>query len=207
MIGDLENPKCPMGHEMELLQVASGGWRYGCTKCATSYKVQKKAHYGWLSPIRSTKELAYEAAVKRPMQKLLTMAEMSKSPEEIKKGLEAPIGIHYHDDPEPRLTPRVLAELIWLHDDAIALIQQLEANDSQVKKALQDNGFGSLEELFQAYSQVKRERDAAVEDIRRGSRCAACKMFFHNGGRCYGGIYCIPMEFEWRGLPEPTKEA
>lgn len=60
---DMINPQCPMGHDMELLQVASGGWRYGCTKCATSYKVKKRAHYGWLSPIKSTKERAYAAAL------------------------------------------------------------------------------------------------------------------------------------------------
>lgn len=84
---------------------------------------------------------------------------------------------------------------------------KLQSSMGQVAKELKDNGFQTLEELLQAYNQVKMERDAAVEDIRRGSRCAACKQFFHNGGRCSGGSYCVPMKFEWRGLPEPPKEA
>lgn len=58
-----ETPKCPMGHEMELIDVATGGWRYACKKCATSYKADKKAASGWLSPIRSRKDLAYDAAM------------------------------------------------------------------------------------------------------------------------------------------------
>ena len=70
-----ESVLCPMGHEMELFQVASGGWRYGCVACATSYKVLRGKRHGWISPIRSTKKLAYEAAVKRPLQKPLTLAE------------------------------------------------------------------------------------------------------------------------------------
>lgn len=52
-----------MGHEMELIEVATGGWRYACKKCATSYKADKKAASGWLSPIRSRKDLAFEATM------------------------------------------------------------------------------------------------------------------------------------------------
>lgn len=59
-----ETPKCPMGHEMELIDVATGGWRYVCKKCATSYKVNKKATAGWLSPIRARKDLAYDAVMR-----------------------------------------------------------------------------------------------------------------------------------------------
>lgn len=66
-------PLCPMGHEMELIQVAAGGWRYVCTRCATSFKVKKSTSCGWLSPIKSTKERAYEAATKRPMQKPMSL--------------------------------------------------------------------------------------------------------------------------------------
>lgn len=130
-----------------------------------------------------------------------------KTPEEIKKGLEAPIDIHYHDDPEPRLTPRVLAELRWLHDDALAYIQQLEANDSQVKKDMQDYGFQTFEELLQAYSQVKRERDAAVRDIKKS--CVTCRYYevTHNGYDCnyQGACDNIYSAWEWRGVPEPPE--
>ncbi len=68
-------PLCPMGHEIDLIQVAAGGWRYVCTRCATSFKVKKSTSCGWLSPIKSTKERAYEAATKRPLQKPLTLEE------------------------------------------------------------------------------------------------------------------------------------
>lgn len=68
-------PKCPMGHEMALIQIAAGGWRYGCIRCATSFKARKTLSCGWLSPIKSTKERALEAAMKRPLQKPLTCDE------------------------------------------------------------------------------------------------------------------------------------
>lgn len=74
-------PLCPMGHEMELIQVAAGGWRYVCTRCATSFKAKKSTSCGWLSPIKSTKERAHEAATKRPLQKPLTLEELTALPE------------------------------------------------------------------------------------------------------------------------------
>ena len=70
---DKPMPKCPMGHEMALIQIAAGGWRYGCIRCATSFKARKTLSCGWLSPIKSTKERALEAAMKRPLQKPLTL--------------------------------------------------------------------------------------------------------------------------------------
>lgn len=54
---------CPMGHKMEAFKTAGGGWRYGCTACGTR---KGNGHYGWISPLRSTKDLAYMAAQKRP---------------------------------------------------------------------------------------------------------------------------------------------
>ena len=74
-MADKPVPKCPMGHDMELFQVAAGGWRYGCVQCATSYKAIKRRSYGWLSPIKSTKERAYEAAIRRPPKKPITCDE------------------------------------------------------------------------------------------------------------------------------------
>ncbi len=74
-----ETPKCPMGHEMELIEVATGGWRYACKKCAMSYKTGKKAASGWLSPIRSRKDLAFKAAMMlatEPEMRPLTLEEV-----------------------------------------------------------------------------------------------------------------------------------
>lgn len=72
-----------MGHQMELFQVASGSWRYGCLECATSYKAIKRRQYGWISPMKSTKARAKEAAMKiyeqMTIRKLLTKEEIIDS--------------------------------------------------------------------------------------------------------------------------------
>ena len=63
-MSETKAPKCPgCGGDMELFQIAAGGWRYGCIACATSFKSIKRQRYGWVSPIKSTKERAYSAAV------------------------------------------------------------------------------------------------------------------------------------------------
>lgn len=56
-----------------------------------------------------------------------------------------------------------------------------------------------INELEAENARLKRERDAAVKDIYLNSRCAACKKYFKNGGKCSGAVFCIPLEFEWRG--------
>lgn len=83
--------------------------------------------------------------------------------------------------------------------DALALIQQFEADNAE-----KDKRIGGLEKEIAA---VKRERDAAVKDISRGSRCSVCKKFFKNndGVGCSGGVYCIPLNFEWRGVCPDTE--
>lgn len=71
-----------------------------------------------------------------------------------------------------------------------------------------------VEESLECIRQIKRklaaveqERDAAVKDISRGSRCTVCKKFFKNndGVGCTGGVYCIPNNFEWRGVCPETE--
>lgn len=142
------------------------------------------------------------------------MVEMSKSPEEIKKGLEC----CSKTDKCPEC-PYIGEDYCAMKKDvdALAYIQRLEANDSQVKKALQDNGFDSLEELLQAYSQVKAERDAAVSELPQ--HCWNCKYHrdkpIEETDDCGRTIHiycdadcCFPDEnssWEWRGLPEPPK--
>lgn len=87
---------------------------------------------------------------------------MNKTPEEIKKGL-------WHCMNVPGCGGCAYWEGVEtcckVEADALAYIQQLESNDSQVKKALSDNGFASLEAFLQAYNQVKTERDAAIEEL------------------------------------------
>ena len=86
--------------------------------------------------------------------------------------------------------------------DALSLIQQLEANDSQVKKALQDNGFRTLDEFLQAFSQVKRERDALFYEAK--NLCGSCEnTFVHVSDEpclsCING-YGEKNNWKWRGL-------
>lgn len=80
---------------------------------------------------------------------------------------------------------------ISLGEDAIALIQQLEAENA---------------ELLEKIKQLERERDAAVNDLSAGYRCGSCKRYFGNGGECPGGRFCILGGFEWRGPCEENTE-
>lgn len=106
-----EAPTCQMGHKMELIQTAAGGWRYGCIKCATSYKVLKKINYGWLSPIKSTKERAYEAAVRRPLKKPLTLDKLKE------------LDVVWLEDKDKTFAIPALREYVPLHDaDALFLM-------------------------------------------------------------------------------------
>ena len=124
------------------------------------------------------------------------MLEVRKTPEEIKKGLE-------RDDCKKcpyseRNSNDGVNHCGEVEADALALIQQLERD----KNWASDNYDLISEEnkrLESENAQLKRERDAAVKDIYINSRCAACKKYFKNGGKCSGAVFCIPLEFEWRG--------
>jgi len=180
------------------------------------------------------------------------MGEMSKSPEEIKKGLELCVNansFNYPCDECPYVKEEDGCNSMMV-EDALAYIQQLEqialhwqSSMNQVQKALQDNGFGSLEEFLQAFSQVKadnakkdetiqmlqdgnaslmdmidegcektvrleRERDTAVADLYCNWKCAICKRFTKPIDKCphYGECGLGYSNFEWRGVPEPTKQ-
>lgn len=73
----MSEPLCPRcGVEMELVRLCDGSWRYGCAKCATKRKGAPSKTRGWLSPVRSTKELAKEAAMRVSLQAPLTFDEL-----------------------------------------------------------------------------------------------------------------------------------
>ena len=135
-----------------------------------------------------------------------------KKPEEIKKGLECCCGgVRCEQCPYQPECDLPFGDSV--NADALALIQQLEVKDSQVKKALQDNGFSTLDEFLQAYSQLKRERDAAVSELPHN--CWNCKYHLNEPieetddyGRtihryCDADV-CYPDEenssWEWRGV-------
>lgn len=102
-----------------------------------------------------------------------------KSPDEIKKGLEKVIPVHYHlPNPEPRLHATELMELQSLHASASTYIAQLE----------------------QRLAQAERERDAMRYDARG---CYSCK---HE--KCEPDEppcnKCVQdgLGYEWRGVCE-----
>lgn len=117
---------------------------------------------------------------------------MTRTPDEIKKGLEEEIPVHYHIDGEPRLTPRLLMDMQWLHKDALALIRQLEDH---------------LREATKKVKQLEAERDAAVADLAYVKDCDTCK--YDNAcltGKkdCFGchakSCPCLICQYEWRGV-------
>lgn len=111
-----------------------------------------------------------------------------KTPEEIKKGLEIEIAVHYHlPNPEPRLTPREFMYMEQLHADALTYITHLE----------------------QRLAQAERERDAAVKDIPRA--CGYCKNYLggehipHCNAECMN-ISGINTGWQWRGVVEENSK-
>lgn len=110
-----------------------------------------------------------------------------KTPEEIKKGLEC-----YAGKCEGNVCNECQRSVYTLHElftnkptkDALAYIQQLETNYSQVSKALCGKENAAPDELLQAVDQLKsrlaqaeRERDAALYDLREADQyeCTHCK--------------------------------
>ena len=150
-----------------------------------------------------------------------------RTPEEIKKGLQYCV-------------PRYANGRLWIHCkeecpytveregcrgvlsmDTQTYIQQLESNDSQVKKALSDNGFSSLEAFLQAYNQVKAERDALLHDLWEAEKtdcdCSHCRHYarLENEKLCEESDFMCPVcekecrcktctedlnHYEWRGV-------
>lgn len=111
-----------------------------------------------------------------------------KTPEEIKKGLALCMSAGSYNYPCEEC-PYVNEEdgCKTMMEDELALIQQLEAQNAelvrktdklqssmgQVEKALQDNGFLTMEELLEAYDQVKNKLEEAVDAL--AERCEQCR--------------------------------
>lgn len=110
---------------------------------------------------------------------------MTKTHDEIKKGLEEEIPVHYHIDGEPRLTPRLLMDMQWLHKDALALIQQLQAENAKKDARIQH---------------LEAERDAAVDGLKSNCTCPECKYFSDDIQDPCRGCKPTDSKFEWRGV-------
>lgn len=131
---------------------------------------------------------------------------MTKTHDEIKKGLEEEIPVHYHIDGEPRLTPRLLMDMQWLHKDALALIQQFEAEleDMTARYKIADDCAkkkGEMnEKLYAELAAVKAERDAAVDGLKSNCTCPECKYFSDDIQDPCRGCKPTDSQFEWRGV-------
>lgn len=114
-----------------------------------------------------------------------------KTPDEIKKGLDNPIRVHFHiNDIEPRLKPLDLHDLEFLHADALAYIQQLEEDNAKKhEKIMQlyialENMQGIVQSITKdsktTFQQLVTERDEAYEAI-----CDHCMDIPCQENECY----------------------
>lgn len=90
---------------------------------------------------------------------------MPKTPDEIKKELVAPVPVHFHrGNPEPNLTPLALRDLEVLHTNALALIQQKEAESAEqaerIKQLEAENA--QLLEKVDRFSKTAFEQNMAI---------------------------------------------
>ena len=125
---------------------------------------------------------------------------MNKTPEEIKKGLECAVTMrcaktlcpYFMDDEDDSG-----ACISKIQADALAYIQQLEARiDTVIAKVV------LFDEAVAAGEKMKRERDAAVEELRRTFDCSLC---IHSAsGECDGWGRCgfNKPNWQWRGVQE-----
>lgn len=126
---------------------------------------------------------------------------MTRKPDDVKKGLNDPIPVHFHiGDPEPRLTPLAMVDLEGLHTDALALIQQLESK-LECSQMTIDGLTATLLKCDTVIKQLQAERDAAVADLKVVDVCTVCK---HDGTRAdvepCSWCSSIHTAFEWRGV-------
>ena len=63
-----------------------------------------------------------------------------------------------------------------------------------------------IESLSAEMERVKRERDAAVEELSYSRQCSICKKHLSEGGDCYGNHKCGNgnPDWQWRGVKEET---
>lgn len=93
------------------------------------------------------------------------------------------------------------ASLKPLWDNALAYIQQLEADNAEL--------LTKVEQLEAKCHQLERERDAAVADLAETKDCITCK---HSANCKIGGFDCyhcndkdcpcLTCQYEWRGAKE-----
>lgn len=127
---------------------------------------------------------------------------MTRTPDEIKKGLECRIR-SYKDVCDHQCETcdlRIPAYSIFeRHEDALALIQQLEADNAQLNRCI-ENMTDKLNAANDEVAKLQAERDAAVKDIQAAKPCRICKNI-ENDPVC-AQCSVAGRNFEWRGVQE-----
>ena len=130
---------------------------------------------------------------------------MPKTPDEIKKGLECCM-MSTCEPSCPYDNPVDCGFAVQLLQDALALIQQLQAENAEKAKTIMWME-AERDDLKRIIHQLEAERDAAVADLKeladRHGTCFGCKRF--TGERCGDTEYKIICGFhaskwEWRGV-------
>ena len=74
-------------------------------------------------------------------------------------------------------------------------------------KPMEEEAADYIEQLEAENAQLRRERDAAVADLKKDSHCLQCKYHRSNNGDCIGVSMCGKgrPEWEWRGVVKEDK--
>lgn len=137
------------------------------------------------------------------------MAELSKTPEEIKKGLECRIlGSAEKCDHKCSTCHLFVPGYLYpeIYKDALALIQQLERD-----KAWASENYDLIREenkrleaqnaeLLEKIKQLEKERDAAIYDLKKTRECTTCE-YVKKPPSELPCVSCgiILKNYEWRG--------
>lgn len=129
---------------------------------------------------------------------------MTKTPDEIKKGLECcHVG---HCDCEECPYEHTNSCMHYLKQDALALIQQLQAENAEKDARIQQLESGLLAQadviatMGERIKQLEAERDAAVESMRNDPHCCYHCANMTKRGICQSEPRADGHCFEWRGV-------
>ena len=133
---------------------------------------------------------------------------MTKTPDEIKKGLECCMDYQNCTEGEDPQCPYYDAQRCMeaLLADALALIQQLEAELSDAKNNHQhtidiaERQKDQIDKLKKVIVRLNAERDAAVAGLKSNCTCPECKYFSDDIQEPCRGCKPTDSKFEWRGV-------
>ena len=133
-----------------------------------------------------------------------------KSPDEIKKGLECCTSRDCGGNKCPYFNEKSCNAA--KSADALALIQQLEADKQQLEgmlahmNQLRDAAAGRALEMEERVQQLEAERDAAVESMRSDPHCCYHCVNMTKRGICQSEPRADGHCFEWRGVQKEDSD-